>query len=213
MTKYYTTSEVAKICNVHRNTIIGAIRKGILKIHRTPGGHARISQENLDDFCKQRSIPSGAPLGNRILLLADDLVGDQSLSAVLHRAGFTCSLAQNAFDAGYMVIEFKPDVVIVDTTLPEVDFELIARRLRDRPATRRIAIVAIAAQGDPASLERLKSAGADDVVNRPFNAQIVLERVTRQVGSIDDRLPQDERPTKRILPRFGRIGSGDVHRN
>lgn len=47
---YYTTSETARMCRVHRNTIIGAIRSGKLRANRTPGGHARIPVASIEEY-------------------------------------------------------------------------------------------------------------------------------------------------------------------
>ena len=41
---YYSTSEVATLCRVHKNTIIAAINRGLLPASKTPGGHNRVSR-------------------------------------------------------------------------------------------------------------------------------------------------------------------------
>lgn len=186
MAKYYTTSEVAKICNVHRNTIIGAIRKGLLKIHRTPGGHARISQEDLEDFCHRRSLPSNmsAVQNQRILLVEDDPHLAAVLAAGLKRAGYEVERAANGFDAGFQVVNFKPDVVLLDLMLPDINGDQVCRRIRETPSTQDLKVIGMSAASDQSRIDRMIEAGVDDFLPKPFEIETLLARITKLVGPI-----------------------------
>ena len=55
--KVLTTHQVAKECNVHHTTVINWVTEGKLKAYTTPGGHRRISEEDLVKFMKKYEIP------------------------------------------------------------------------------------------------------------------------------------------------------------
>lgn len=56
MKDYYSTVDVARLCNVTRSSIINWTKKGILKSRRTPGGHRRIYKDDLFDFINTYGI-------------------------------------------------------------------------------------------------------------------------------------------------------------
>ncbi|GIK54255.1 MAG: Regulator of RpoS [Planctomycetes bacterium] len=177
--RYYTTSEVAKICKVHRNTILTAIRKGVLRIHRTPGGHARISQEDLDEFIHRRSLATTkVKSAKRVLIVDDDPVFNQITSAVLASAGYSVRVAATGFEAGILLAEYRPDIVLVDLMLPDIRGDAICRRIRSTPALADMAILAISATSDKPLVDQLLRAGADDFLAKPFNHESLLTRVS-----------------------------------
>ncbi|NUQ35149.1 MAG: response regulator, partial [Planctomycetaceae bacterium] len=130
--KFYTTSDVAKICNVHRNTIIGSIRKGILKIYRTPGGHARIAREDLLEFCKRRNLPVAfnGTRNDKVLVVDDDPLLVKLIKVGLEKAGYRVMAAGNGYDAGFMTLDFRPDIMLLDIMLPDIDGDKVAQRVR-----------------------------------------------------------------------------------
>ncbi|MHC4841070.1 MAG: response regulator, partial [Planctomycetota bacterium] len=186
MTRYYTTSEVAKICNVHRNTIIGAIRKGLLKIHRTPGGHARISQEDLDDFSHRRSLPTTALIArnNRVLIVD----GNSQLSSILTRnlndASYLVETAMDSFSVGYLLGQFLPNVILIDQMVEDVPAHSIVRRIRVMPKQQETAIIAMQSTPDEDAKRQLQAAGVDEVLLKPFDMDDLLECITRLIGPV-----------------------------
>ncbi|MCC6573605.1 MAG: helix-turn-helix domain-containing protein [Planctomycetes bacterium] len=205
MTKYYTTSQVAKICNVHRNTIIGAIRRGILRIHRTPGGHARISQEDLDDFCQTRSLPADVvvPRSNRVLFVGEDPMLAQHASG-LGAAGYEARTVSNGFDAGFEVAYFRPDVVVLDMALKDVPSEAIVKRIRETPATRDVLIVGFSAPVDEATILRYRDGGLDEYLPQPLDVATILGRIVEMIGPITSS-NGTERPTMRLRRHSARL--------
>ncbi len=186
MTKYYTTSEVADICNVHRNTIIGAIRKGLLQIHRTPGGHARIAQEDLDDFCHRRSLPTSSLISrnNRALLLDPDAKFAGTLSNAMRDYEYQVEAARDAFQAGYLLGKFQPNVVLVETQIGDMTGASVCRSIRSLPKLRDTAIIGISKEDDEDIIDGLLDAGADDFVEKPFDVETLVERIVNLIGPV-----------------------------
>lgn len=183
MTKYYTTSAVAKLCNVHRNTIIGAIRKGLLRIHRTPGGHARISQEDLDDFCHRRSLPTTSLISrnNRILLVDDSGRQLGVMAQGLRDAGYLVEIASNPFDVGYQFASFAPNVVVASIGAGGELGEEVCRNIRRMPRNRTVPVIGLiqVKEGDA-----LPDVSVDDILPRPVDVDSLILRVVRLIGPI-----------------------------
>lgn len=186
MTKYYTTSEVAKLCNVHRNTIIGAIRKGLLRIHKTPGGHARISQDDFDDFCHRRSLPTTSLISrnNRVLLIEEGAQHISVLAQGLREVGYLVETASDAFNAGFMIAKFQPNVVLASIGRPGDLGEEICRRIRSLPKYRDLPIIGMSAQREGDGARVAHAAGADDMVSRPVELDVLVQRIIRLMGPI-----------------------------
>lgn len=228
VTKYYTTSEVAKLCNVHRNTIIGAIRKGLLKIHRTPGGHARISQDDLDDFCHRRSLPTTSLISrnNRILVLDDGAQHLTVLAQGLRDAGYLVESISDAFHAGFMIAKFQPNALLVNAGKTGDLGDLVTRNVRSLPRHRDLAIIGLAGQRDNDAVKVLMAAGADDVLHRPVELDQLLERIVNLIGPVVSgtsgraqsestrRIERgdidDDRATRKAPPRGDRYHSTSV---
>lgn len=186
MTKYYTTSEVAKLCNVHRNTIIGAIRKGLLRIHRTPGGHARISQDDLDDFCHRRSLPTTSLISrnNRILLVEDGAQHVSILAQGLREAGYLVETAADAFSSGFLIAQFQPNLVLVNVTRAGDLGDEVCRKLRALPRYRDLPVIGMSAQREGESVRAITAAGADDILPRPIELDVLVHRIIRLIGPV-----------------------------
>ncbi|MCZ7606944.1 MAG: response regulator [Planctomycetota bacterium] len=200
MTKYYTTSDVAKICNVHRNTIIGAIRKGLLSIHRTPGGHARISQEDLDDFCHRRSLPTTSLISrnNRALILDPDPKFAATLAKAMRDFEYQVEAARDPFQAGYLVGKFQPNVVLVELEIgPDMTGASVCRSVRSLPKLRDTAVIGMSADKQQEKIDALLDAGADDFVAKPFEVEHMVERIVNLIGPV-------------IIGTSGRATTGEI---
>src|SRR6478672_6958991 len=118
----FTTGEAARICKVSQQTIIRCFDSGQLKGFRVPGSRfRRIPRETLHKFMKENGIPTDA-LDNdqrEILVVDDDKDLVETLVAALDQDGrFQVRVANNGFDAGMMVKEYRPELIVLDVMLP-----------------------------------------------------------------------------------------------
>ncbi len=189
--RFYTTSDVARICNVHRNTIIGAIRKGLLNIYRTPGGHARIAEEDLVEFCAARNLPLeiGGSRQDKVLVVDDDPLLTRVVQVGLERMGYRVKVARNGYDAGFLTLDWKPDVILLDIMLPDIRGELVARRIRESEQTAELPILAMSAVSDQKRISDMMAAGCNDFLPKPFEVAELRDRVVKLLGPIKDRVP------------------------
>lgn len=193
MSKYYTTSDVARICNVHRNTIIGCIRKGQLKIYRTPGGHARIAREDLIDFCRKRGLPIDLEesRNDKVLVVDDDPLLAKVIKAGLEKAGYRVMIGGNGYDAGFLTVDWKPDIMLLDIMLPDVNGDQVARRVRESKQTRDLPIIGMSAVSDQSRIDALLEAGANEFLPKPFEISELKARIVKAIGPISADVPMD----------------------
>jgi len=192
--RFYTTSDVARICNVHRNTIIGSIRKGLLKIYRTPGGHARISEDDLLEFCAQRNLPVEleGSRNDKVLVVDDDPLLTRVIQVGLEKSGYRVKVAKNGYDAGFLTLDWHPDIMLLDIMLPDIRGDLVARRVRESEQTAELPIIAMSAVSDPQRIQAMRDAGCNDFVSKPFEVSDLKDRIVRILGQINEGAASDD---------------------
>ena len=176
----FTTGEAAKICKVSQQTIIRCFDNGSLKGFRVPGSRfRRIPRELLYTFMKENGIPTDALESGkrRVLIVDDDVELVELMSDVFARDGrFDIKTANNGFDAGMKVREFRPDIVVLDVMLPDINGKEVCQRVRLDPAMSSVKIICISGMVEQDKIADLRAAGADDFMNKPFSVDTLLER-------------------------------------
>jgi len=181
MKTVFTTGEAAKICKVSQQTIIRCFDSGQLKGFRVPGSRfRRIPREHLFSFMKENGIPTNAlDSGRRKVLLVDD---DEDLIELLcdifvSDGRFDVRTANNGFAAGMQVKEFRPDVVVLDVMLPDINGKEVCQRVRSDSTLDDVRIICISGMVESDKVADLKAAGADDFMQKPFAVEKLMERV------------------------------------
>ena len=176
----FTTGEAAKICKVSQQTIIRCFDNGTLKGFRVPGSRfRRIPRHELYSFMRDNGIPTDAlESGKRKALIVDD---DQDLVELLSDAfardgRFEIKTANNGFDAGMLVKEFRPDVVVLDIMLPDINGKEVCQRVRGDSTLEQVKIICISGMVKQDKVADLRAAGADDFMQKPFQVEKLLER-------------------------------------
>lgn len=180
MKTVFTTGEAAKICKVSQQTIIRCFDNGTLKGFRVPGSRfRRIPRDQLFAFMKDNGIPTDAlESGKRKVLIVDDDVELVELMVdVFERDGrFDVRSANNGFDAGMLVKEFRPDLVVLDVMLPDINGKEVCQRVQSDSNLEAVKIICISGMVEQDKIAELRVAGADDFLNKPFPIEKLLER-------------------------------------
>ncbi len=177
----FTTGEAAKICKVSQQTIIRCFDNGSLKGFRVPGSRfRRIPRNELFQFMRENGIPTDAlESGKRKLLLVDDdadLI--EMMADTFSRDGrFEIKCANNGFDAGMFVKEFRPDLVVLDIMLPDINGKEVCQRIRRDPALESVKVICISGMIEQDKVADLRAAGADDFMQKPFQLDKLVDRV------------------------------------
>lgn len=183
MKTVFTTGEAAKICNVSQQTIIRCFDSGQLKGFRVPGSRfRRIPRDVLYKFMKDNGIPTDAlESGKRKALIVDDdkdLV--ELIRDILDTDGrFEVRSANNGFDAGMMVKEYRPDILILDVMLPDINGREVCHRVRSDSSLDDVKIICISGMVEADKVNDLRDAGANDFLQKPFEVETLLNRVCR----------------------------------
>ena len=182
----YTTGEVAQICRVSQQTVIRCFDSGRLKGFRVPGSRfRRIPRESLISFMKSNEIPlNHLDTGKRRVLVVDD---DEAIvdmfSDLLGRDGrFEVKTTSTGYDAGILTEQFRPDVMLLDFKLPDINGTAVCRTVRANKEFEHMKIVVISGVADPDEVEELRAAGADDFIRKPFDINEVIARVADLVN-------------------------------
>jgi signal transduction histidine kinase len=113
-----------------------------------------------------------------ILNVDDNEIGRYTRTRFLTRAGFSVLEARNGESALQMARECKPDLVLLDVNLPDVNGLEVCRRLRTDPETGRIPVVFLTASrlGDPDVVLGLE-AGGDNYLREPVDPAVLIATV------------------------------------
>ena len=185
MKTVFTTGEAAKVCKVSQQTIIRCFDNGQLKGFRVPGSKfRRIPREMLFKFMKDNNIPTDAlESGKRKVLLVDDEV---DIVEMIHKSleddgRFEVRIAANGFDAGMMVKEYRPDIIILDVMLPDINGKEVCHRVRSDSSLEEVRIICISGMVEDDKIQELKLAGADDFMHKPFDVDALIDRMCQQL--------------------------------
>jgi len=181
MKTVFTTGEAAKICKVSQQTIIRCFDNGQLKGFRVPGSRfRRIPREALYKFMKDNGIPTDAlESGKRkVLLVDDDLELVDLMTKVLEEDGrFEVRVATTGFDAGMMVKEYRPDLIVLDVMLPDINGKEVCHRVRADSSLEDVRILCISGMIEDDKIQELRLSGADDFLHKPFDIEELIDRM------------------------------------
>jgi two-component system, OmpR family, response regulator len=120
-------------------------------------------------------MSSGAARAARVLVVDDEPSITDAVATALGYEGFEVATAVNGRAALARVEDFRPDLVVLDVMLPDLDGIDITRRLRRDGIT--VPVLFLTAKDDPADKVEGLTAGGDDYVTKPFTLAEVIARV------------------------------------
>ncbi len=181
----FTTGDVAELCKISQQTVIRCFDTGKLHGFRVPGSKfRRIPRDSLIAFMKKHDIPlENIETGKkRVLIVDDDAEIVDMLTDVLKRDGrFEIRTAGNGFDAGVLTKEFKPDILLLDFMLPDINGNIVCQRIRSDPQLAGTKIIIVSGAVSPQEIEGLKAAGADEFIKKPFDIELLITRMVELV--------------------------------
>ena len=175
--------EAARYCRVHPGTIKNWIKNESLKAFKTPGGHRRIYKRDLDQFLKEKNIPVKHESGDqriKVLIIDSQYRRREAISRTLQRwAGFfEVAAVSECFQAGELLVLFKPNLVILDETLPCVDAADVCRHIRSSLYLENTKIIVLAKDSSGKKIRRK----ADAVLYKPFHGEKLLSEIKNILG-------------------------------
>mgnify|MGYP001573232038 CR=1 FL=1 len=182
MKDLFTTGEAAEVCKVSQQTIIRCFDSGRLEGFRVPGSKfRRIPRHSLIRFMKDNSIPlDSIDSGKRKVLIVDD---DQEIVElmvdILSKDGrFETKTASSGYEAGIATEQFRPEVILLDYMLPDVNGNVVCQTIKRNPEFEDIRIIIVSGVVKEDEIDRLMRSGAEDFVKKPFSVATLIGRVT-----------------------------------
>ena len=182
----FTTGEAAEICKVSQQTIIRCFDSGRLNGFRVPGSRfRRIPRNELIRFMHANEIPvdqleSGR---RRILVVDDDPEIVELFMDVLGRdERFEVKCAATGYDAGMLTEQMRPHLVLLDYMLPDINGNLVCKRIRANPNLARTRIIVVSGVINQDEIDNLAEMGADAFIKKPFNIDTLMGKITEMLG-------------------------------
>ncbi len=111
----------------------------------------------------------------RILLIEDNVDNRDMVRFVLERAGYEILVGQTGSQAVALARQERPDLILMDLSLPEKDGWTAASEIKADPALSAIPLVALTAHTLPGDRKRAMAAGFDGYVSKPIDLPSLLK--------------------------------------
>ena len=120
-----------------------------------------------------------------ILVVEDNMDNYELVRFVLERAGYGVFLAVNGRDGVDAARFQKPDLILMDLTMPEMDGWMAAEKIKENPITKSIPLIAITAHTLPRDRYRALQSGYDGYISKPIHVQSFLELIDNAFEKIN----------------------------
>lgn len=128
------------------------------------------------------SEPAGpAPGETRVLLIDDEELMVAHVRRILERAGFAFHAAHSACEGFDLAESIRPDVILIDKILPDLDGVRLLRRMRRDESLSTVPVIMLSGQADETARVAALGEGADDFVVKPFSAKDLVARIEANV--------------------------------
>jgi len=177
----FTTYEVAQYCKVTITTVVNWIKDGSLAAYKTKGGHRRIKKSDFEEFLRQHNMP--VSFQQKVLIVDDDYSIQTGLRKLFEGDNYEVEVASNGFEAGIMVKEFMPSVVMLDLIMPEFDGFAVCELIKKHKELKYIKVIVLTGFPSQENIARAKKAGADRCFAKPIENKEILEAVNSLIKS------------------------------
>ncbi len=155
-------------------------------------------------------------MNSRILVVDDTPANIQSLAAILKEKGYQISVATNGKQALAAIDRVRPDLILLDVMMPEMDGFETCRHLKAAEQWRQIPVIFLTAKTETADIVKGFELGAVDYVAKPFNTHELLARVNTHLTvdelrrSLAGKNAELARAHELVRRAFGRYVSEEV---
>jgi CheY-like chemotaxis protein len=117
----------------------------------------------------------------KILIVEDNEMNRDMLSRRLERKGYAVVMAVDGGEGVVMAASEKPDIILMDMSLPVLDGWEATRRVKADPATARIPVIALTAHAMAGDRDKTIEAGCDDYDTKPIDLPRLLGKIETQL--------------------------------
>ena len=171
---WLTPSEVARRLGVSPITIRSWVKKGWLPARTTPGGHRRFLWADVERHMRRRKrlTSSGS---DTVLIVDDDAIFREYLIEALKVLAPDIKIREaiDGFQAGMMLADMSPDIVLLDFSMPGMNGDTVCRLLKSSEKHRDTTVIAMTGLRHFHTVESLQKSGADKILFKPVQLEIL----------------------------------------
>lgn len=128
----------------------------------------------------------------KILIVEDEADIAQLVKLYLEKEGFHTNVAKSGVEALKLVKSERPDLLILDLMIPEIDGIEVCKKIRNAPDTALLPIIMLTAKAEESDTIVGLELGADDYVTKPFSPKVLLARVKALFRRLERRDDQTQ---------------------
>ena len=134
-------------------------------------------------YCYPKNQPFMTSPEKTVLIVEDEADAAELFAEMMRVSGFRVRKTSSSAPALSMMMEEKPDIVLLDIMMPEISGLDILRQMRQDPALANIPVVVVSAKSMPADIRDGMEAGASTYLTKPVGFLELKEAVERALGS------------------------------
>ena len=113
----------------------------------------------------------------RILVVEDNMDTYELVHFILEKKGYETFLAVNGRDGVNAALKQKPDLIIMDMSMPEMDGWTATSLIKKDEMTRTIPLIALTAHALPGDRQRAMDAGCDEYITKPMDLDELVDAI------------------------------------
>ncbi len=125
---------------------------------------------------------------SKILVVDDEVDLVQMLRTILEKSEYKVATALDGMNAVVLAQSYRPDLILLDIMMHEIDGWEVLKLLRMDARTQRIPVVILSARSHPRDRIRALQEGAQDYLSKPFSIQDLLDTIGGLVEKPDEHL-------------------------
>ena len=176
--EWLTLGQAARYLGVAQSTIRKWSDNGRVRVYKTPGRHRRYRRDDLDSFL-ERSGPE-ARRGPVVLIVDDDDRLREYVRVNLEMEGYTVREAGSAEEGMRVLDDSRPDLILLDVMMPEVDGWEMLQRVHDRHGVGAVPVVMFSGKVDERAADEAAERGAQGFIGKPFDPRELIAQ-TKQL--------------------------------
>ncbi len=118
----------------------------------------------------------------RVLVVEDNMDTYELVRFILEKRGYETFLAMNGRDGVNAAIKQKPDLIIMDLSMPQMDGWTATKIIKEDPSTLSIPLIALTAHALPSDRKRAMDAGCNEYITKPMDIDELVEAVEEWIN-------------------------------
>jgi CheY-like chemotaxis protein/CRP-like cAMP-binding protein len=121
----------------------------------------------------------------KILLIEDDITLRETTAEILELENYSVLTAANGKEGVTLAIETKPDLIVCDIMMPELDGYQVLNKLSANETTKRIPFIFMSAKTEMGEIRKGMDLGADDYLTKPVNEELLISAIESRLAKAE----------------------------